>query len=283
MALLEIRQRTGYMLLAVILGHLVLISAQVTTPGSAGKSVLEAVTFGIFSEIQRAAANGFGGVRDAWEGYIALRGVQAENEVLRREVAGLRIRLQEEKAVAEQSLRLQRLLAMRERLPIATTAARVIAGDATSGFRTVTIDKGTADGLRVDMAVISPDGIVGRVIRAGVRAAMVQLLIDRDAGAGALIARSRAGGVVVGVEGDPPLRLDYVTNLADVRTGDVVVTSGNDRIYPKGVVVGRVEAAERGAGLYKSIKVRPAVDYGRLEEVLVVVGPPGGASIEGKE
>jgi rod shape-determining protein MreC len=137
----------------------------------------------------------------------------------------------------------------------------------------VTIDKGTSDRLQTDMAVISPSGVVGRVILPSPRASKVQLLVDRNAAAGAAIQRSRAQGVVVGL-GTDELRLDYVPGTADVKPGDLVVTSGIDGIYPKGFVIGTVETVERGAGPYHEIRVRPAVDFARLEEVLIVLTPP---------
>ena len=125
------------------------------------------------------------------------------------------------------------------------------------------------------MAVLSPSGVVGRVILPSLRASKVQLLIDRNAAAGAIVERTRAQGVVVGV-GTDELRMDYVPGTADVKKGDLVVTSGIDGIYPKGFVIGTIESVDRGSGTYHEIRVRPAVDFSRLEEVLVVITPPAG-------
>ena len=145
----------------------------------------------------------------------------------------------------------------------------------TPDFRTITIDKGTRDGLRQDMAVIAPLGVVGRLIVPAVRSAKVQLLVDRNAAAGALIERSRAQGVVLG-SGEERLRMNYVSEVADVVVGDVVVTSGIDGIYPKGFVIGKVDAVEKSGSTFKRISVRPAVDFLSLEEVLVITTPPPG-------
>ena len=153
-----------------------------------------------------------------------------------------------------------------------TTAAAVIGSGASPDFRTITIDKGSADGLRPDMAVISPGGVVGRVITPSARAAKVQLLIDRNAGAAALVERSRAQGVVEGTGGN--LRMNYVSGTADVKVGDVLITSGIEGIYPKGFVIGQIESIERGAGEFSNIVIRPAVDFSSLEAVLVVLTPP---------
>jgi rod shape-determining protein MreC len=268
MALSDIRQRAGYLFIAVTFGHIILISAQVNT--KRGIPVLEAVTFGVFAEVQRAASVLIGNVERSWQDYFALQQVHRDNETLRREVAQLQIKLQEERALAEQSRGLQQLLDLRNTVPSRTTGASVIAGGASPDFRTVTIDKGTSDGLGPDMAVIAPAGVVGRIIMPSARASKVQLLIDRNAAAGAMIERSRAQGVVVGT-GSDRFRMDFVRSTADVRVGDAVVTSGIDGIYPKGFPLGQIESVVRGGGEYTDIAIRPAVDFTSLEAVLIVL------------
>lgn len=275
---LDIRQRTGYLFLGVTVGHLILISAQVNT--RAGVPVLHAMTFGVMAELQRFASSTVGSVRGVWGGYVGLRRVRAENEVLRRELADLQVRLQQQRALAQRSGQLEKLLGLQSEIGLPTAAARIIASDATGYFRTVTIDKGSADGLRADMPVIAPTGVVGRVVPPlSPRAARVQLLVDLNAGAGAIIERTQAAGVVVGATADQgdALRMEYVSNLADVKPGDTAVTSGIDGIYPKGFLLGRVEAVERGVGQYKSIRLRPAVDFRAVDEVLIVLKPPAAA------
>ncbi len=271
MALLDIRQRTGYLFLAVIVGHLILISAQVNT--RRGVPMLEAVTFGVFAEVQRGSSSLIDKTQDSWQNYLALQQVRVENERLKLEVARLQVGLQRERAVAEQSRTLQQLLDFRSSVAFATTGATVIAGGASPDFRTMTIDKGTGEGLRPDMAVIAPAGVVGRVIMPATRASKVQLLIDRNAAAGALVERSRAQGVVEGT-GAEVLRMNYVSGVADVKVGDQVVTSGIDGIYPKGFVIGQIESIERGAGEFSAIVIRPSVDFASLEAVLIVLTPP---------
>jgi rod shape-determining protein MreC len=274
-------RRTRYLVISVVVGHLVLISAQVGT--RTGASLLEAVVFGGFAEVQRATAWSVGGVQDVWSGYVDLRGLHHENEALRARVAELEVRLQEERALARRGERLQLLMEMRSAVPQKTLPADVIAADATVWFRTVTIDRGWRDGVAKDMAVISPRGVVGRIIdQPAPHASRVQLLVDRSAGVGALIERSRAGGVVVGDEDGRGLRLEYVPTLADVKIGDVVVTSGLDGIYPKGYVIGRVTRVEEGGTTYALIRVEPAVDFSSLEELLVVLDSPRRAGTAGE-
>jgi rod shape-determining protein MreC len=271
MAIADIRQRPGFLLTGAILLHVVLISAQVNT--ASGLPILQVVTFGGFSEVQRGTTSFLDGVSGLWTGYVALRQVQTENDALKLEMQSLQIRLQQERAEAQRTDNLRQLLELRERANLDMAAAEVIAGAASPDFRTVTIDKGSSEGLATDMAVISPAGVVGRVILPSRRASKVQLLIDRNAAAGALIERTRVQGVVVGV-GDGTLLMQYVPGSSDVKPGDLVVTSGIDGIYPKGFVIGTVDHADRGSGAYHDIIVRPAVDFSRLEEVLIVKTPP---------
>lgn len=270
MALLDVWQRPGYLFAALTVGHILLISAQLNT--DRGVPVLENVTFGTFAEVQRGVSAAVGGVRTWWGDYVALQAVRDDNVRLREELSEMQVALQQERASAQQSRALEDLLDLRTRVPLATTAAAVIAGSASPDFRTLTIDKGTADGLGPDMAVIAPAGVIGRVVTPGRRAARVQLLVDRNAAVGVTVERSRAQGVAEGT-GDE-MRLNYVSGGADVVAGDIVVTSGIDGIYPKGFVVGQIESVERGAGALGVIRIQPAVDFSSLEVALVVTSAP---------
>jgi rod shape-determining protein MreC len=224
--------------------------------------------------VQGGTSSVIHGVRNFWGNYVGLRGVRAENETLRKHVADLEVRLQEQRALAARSTRLQELMNLQTSTTLPTIAADVIAGNPNPGMRTITIGRGSADGVEADMAVIAPTGIVGRIIGVpAAHAARVQLLIDRYAAAGALTERTRAGGMVVGVDRDPPLTMELVSNLSDVKPGDTVVASGADGIYPKGFTIGHIESADRGSRLYRVITVRPSVDFSSLEEVLVVLVP----------
>jgi rod shape-determining protein MreC len=270
MALLDIRIRPNYLFLIVVIGHIVLISIQVNA--KSGVPILESATFSAFAEVQRAASAAINGARGVWSDYVALRGVRRENEALRRDLAQAQVETQQQRALADRTRSLERILDLSNTIELKTTAAQIIGSAATPDFRTVTIDKGTLHGVHTDMAVLAPGGVVGRVVVAGRRASRVQLLIDRNAAAGALIERSRAQGVVVGAA-DDRMRLDYVSEVSDVAVGDSVVTSGIDGIYPKGFVVGRVDAVEKNGPAYRVISVRPTVSFSTLEDVLVVLTP----------
>jgi rod shape-determining protein MreC len=269
--LLDFRQRSGYLFLALIVGHVILISAQVNS--RSGVPVLEAVTFGAFAEAQRGTSSVVDSLRHVWANYVGLRSVRAENEALKRELGDALVKMQEQAALVGRAEGLAKLLELKERMPLQTVAAEIIASGATSDFRTLTINKGSLQGIQNDMAVVAPLGVVGRVVTSSPRAAKVQLLIDRNAAAGAMIERSRAQGVAVGV-GDDTIRLDYVSETSDVVVGDQVVTSGIDGIFPKGFIIGRVSDVQRSGGAFRRITVQPAVEFGRLEDVLIVVTVP---------
>jgi rod shape-determining protein MreC len=281
MALLDIRRRSGYLFVAVMLFHVILISAQVNA--RSGVPVLEAVTFGVFAQVQRGLSTGILGVRRMWGKYVWLRGVQAENADLRRQLEAVEVQYQERRAQADRAHSLEELLALRDRSKLETVAAEIIAASASPDFRTLTIDKGTSQKLKSDMAVIAAAGVVGRIVVPSRNAAKVQLLIDRNAAAGALIERSRAQGVVLG-GGDERLRLEYVAEASDVVVGDLVVTSGIDGIYPKGFTIGQVESVEKNGPTYRRITIKPAVNFSTLESVLVVSTPtPANQPEEQKE
>lgn len=272
--MLDIRQRTGYLFLAVTMAHVILISAQVQS--KSGVRVLESVTLGAFASVQQSTASVVYGIRNGWGNYVDLRGVRTENETLRKQVADLEVRLQEQRALAARTTKLQELLNLKATVTPPTLAAEVIAGNPNPGMSTVTIDRGSADGVQENMAVIAPTGVVGRVVGSpAAHAARVQLIIDRHAAAAALSERTRAGGIVVGQDDNAkaPLRMQLVSNLADLKVDDVIVSSGAEGIYPKGFAIGRVATVEKGTGLYLEVTVRPVVDFRSLEEVLVVLVP----------
>ena len=270
--MLDIRRRTGVLLIVVTVAQLVLISVQVQS--KSGVPVFQEVTFGVFARIQGGTWGALRSVRDVWSNYVWLRGARAENETLKKQLAELQVELQQQQALASRSTKLQQLLSLQTSTNLPTLAAEVIAGNPNPGMLTITIGRGSADGVQADMAVIAPAGVVGRIVGPpATHASRVQLLIDRNAAAGALTERTRSGGMVVGSDRDPPLVMDLVSNMSDIKPGDLVIASGVDGIYPKGFAIGRVESSERGSGLYRAITVRPSVDFSSLEEVLVVLVP----------
>ena len=263
-------QRTGHIVWAVVVGHFLLVSVQVGS-GLRG-SALEDLAFHGFSEMQRLLTSTSDTAVRVWSRYVDLRDVRVENEKLTRTVANLQLLLQEQQAQVQQVQGLQSLLGLRRTVDLRTVGARVIATSATPYVRTVTVDRGAEDGVHAEAAVIAPGGVVGRVVGAPApRAARVQLLVDRLAAVGARVGRTRVAGVVTAGDDATELRMEYVANHEDVRYGDRVVTSGTDGIYPAGFAIGTVTAVAPGSELDLSIEVFPAVEFSRLEDVLIVV------------
>ncbi len=274
------RHRAAWVVLVVLMGHVALISAQLTT--RSGTTILDTVIFSTLSEPQRLVARTTALIRNTWDGYIGLRGAQQEKRELEEEVAALRLQLQQQHALVQQARGLERLLELRQAVDADTLSARVIGADATPWFRTLTIDRGSLDQVHENLAVIAPAGIVGRIVgQPGLRAARVHLLIDRNAAAGALIERTRAAGIIVGQDDPAAFSMEYVSNQEDVAVGDRVIASGADGIFPHGFAIGTVSKVERGPDLYKTIRVTTAVDFTRVEQVLIVMDGIGARLAEG--
>jgi len=214
-----------------------------------------------------------------WLGYVGLRGARDENRRLQERVRTLEIQLEATQQQIGEASRLREILELRPILPFPTMTAQVIAREGVPWFRNITIDKGQKDGVALNAPVLGVGGVMGRVVSVGPTAAKVQLLLDRDCGVGVRIERSRTTAVVAGQvafsdSGTSELLMKYVPVLADVAVGDVVVTSGLDQIYPKGLVVGRVRSVGKGSGLFKEVAVQPSANFEKIEEVMVATAPP---------
>jgi len=269
-----VENRHSRLLLAgLVVSHLVVVSHQVDAGG--GFSLLEKSAFLVLAPLQRGVAACIRFVEAGWSGYVGLRGVHDENTRLRERTRVLELELERSRSLAEEAARLRELLELRAALPYESISAEVLSRDGSPWFRGVTIDKGSEAGVRLQAPVISPSGVVGRVVKVGPRAARVQLLLDRDAGIGVLIERTRVNGVLAGQigfadQGTSDLLMRYVPALADVTAGDRVLSSGLDRIYPKGLVVGRVRSVGAPSGLFREVVVAPSARFDLLEQVLVL-------------
>jgi rod shape-determining protein MreC len=277
MALAAPARRSRFLLVVLILVHLTAISHQVD--GGTGVSLLQRALLSVVTPLQRLVSGTAFMATELWRGWGFHRETYAENRALREQVRSLETELQLRAHRAQEAVRLRELLALQQAVPLDTLAAQVVGRDGVPWFRSLTLDKGEADGVKLDAAVISATGVVGRVFATGPHAARVQVLLDRDSGAAALVERSRVSGVVSGQvstaeAGAEDLALKYVSERADVVVGDVVVTSGLDRIYPKGLVIGRVRSVGDVTGLFREIRVEPSARFDRLEEVLVLKGSP---------
>ncbi len=251
-------------------------------------TVRSAVT-GAVSPFQRLASSAVGGVRAAWSRYVALLGSADEFERLRRENVQLQRQLASTAAARHENRRLRALLRITKTAPGSWTAARVVGRDLAHRYQSLQLDRGSADGISVDDAVISPEGgLVGRVIQVSRWTCAVQLLTDALSGVGARLSESRASGLLAGADG-PSLELRFIQTLDDVTVGEIVETSGEDGIYPPGIPIGEVTRAGVGpalpgtppvplwrdeTALFMQIEVQPRVDMMRLEDVLVLRHEP---------
>ena len=215
----------------------------------------------------QGTANWIKGFRDH---YDTLAGFRSENERLRKRVQSLEIERQRLLEAEATNRRLQQLLNFRSELPAGAITASIIGNSATSWFQSCVLNKGSADGLRKGMAVVTPLGVVGKVVTVTRRTAKVLLLTDPNSGIDVVVQRTRSRGIVSGsLESGTVLK--YMKRSEDVQEGDRLVTSGLDNVFPKGLLVGTViKVRKQNRGLFQSVEVWPAVQAARVEEVLVV-------------
>jgi rod shape-determining protein MreC len=271
------RRRNVTLLVVLSLGHVLLISSQVQT--DSGSSALNGAALGGVARFQSIIGGLANGVSGLWSHYFALGGVARENEELRLRVLDLEGQLQGERARASRLNGLEDALTLQRSVVAPTLAARVIAGNPVPGVFTVNLDRGTADGVQPNMAVINGRGVVGRVIgRPAARFSTVQLLADHSGNAGAVLEASGVAGNVWGGHADGQFRLELVSSVAPITVGERVVTSGQDGIYPQGFLLGTV-AQVNGTGKNREIVIAPAVNFARVDVVLIVMARPasGGA------
>jgi rod shape-determining protein MreC len=237
-------------------------------------SFFEAVVVGIASPVQKVLRGIIGGVGDVWRGYFYLVGLRQENETLKKELKQLKLQLSRYREADLANQRLRSLLNFKKSIATPLMPAQLVAFDPSGWFQTILIDKGREDGVVQDMAVVSAEGLAGRVIGVSGNHAKVLLILDANSAVDAFIQRSRARGVLVGL-GRERCILKYVQRNEDVQVGDQVISSGMGGVFPKGLPVGTVEEVVRGnSGLFQRVEVEPAVDFSRLEVVMVVKQAP---------
>ena len=226
----------------------------------------------IMRPLQIAAETTTDWIEEFQNNYSMLKGYRAENEKLRNRIQELEAEKNQLLEAGATNQRLQELLEFRSHLPSGTVTASIIAHSGSSWFKSCLLDKGSADGVRKGMAVVTPLGAVGQVVAVTARTAKVLLIADPNNGVDVLVQRTRARGIVSGSLDNGTI-LKYVKRSEDIQEGDRLVTSGLDGIFPKGIVVGSVtKVRKQTLGLFQHIEVMPAVNLARTEEVLVVNG-----------
>ncbi|MCG6917457.1 MAG: rod shape-determining protein MreC [Deltaproteobacteria bacterium] len=237
-------------------------------------SFFESLVVGVTSPVQKAVWGVIGGISSIWRGYFYLVGLEKENQALKRELQELKLQVNRYREADLANQRLRALLNFKKSIATPLLPAQLVAFDPSGWFQTILIDKGRDDGVVRDMAVVSAEGLVGRVIGVSNHHAKVLLILDGNSAVDAYIQRSRARGVLVGL-GLELCLLKYVQRNEDVQVGDQVISSGMGGVFPKGLLVGTVQEVVRGSsGLFQRVEVDPAVNFGRLEEVLVVIQSP---------
>src|SRR5881394_2470820 len=261
------RHKSLVLLLGVIVLQVLMLAVQIKRD-SEGR-LIRVWTVGAVSPFERAGSYGFGWIRDIWRHYFALQNTTKESEQIRRENDALKLQVAQLQGKAAEAERLAALLNFRQsQANVPMIGARVIGTGAGTASLTIQLDRGERDGIRKNMGVITPDGVVGKVVEAYPNASQVLLLTDKESGVGAMLADSRVQGPVGG-QGEPLLVMKYVPNDDEVNLGERVITSGMDRIFPRDLPVGTVTEIKAG-NPFKQIRVKPSANLERLEEVLVL-------------
>jgi rod shape-determining protein MreC len=265
-----VRFRKYALLLGVLLVSLFLLTVQTRGGGQTRAGDVLALAL---NPLQSALAKIHRGALGTWHVFTDWRTVRAENSALRADNERLRIQALQVRETDQENRRLRRLLALRDRLPLTTLTGEIIGREGGGWARSLTVNRGRSDGIAQQMPVIVPEGLVGRVAQVRPSASVVQLLNDPTSTVGAVVQRTRTAGLV---EGAPSggLRFKFMArDGADVTPGDLIVTSGVGTLFPKGIPVGRVIAIEdKGSALFHFAVVAPAVDFSRVEEILLLTG-----------
>jgi rod shape-determining protein MreC len=265
------RYRNLTILAVLLFGQVLGLAIQVKRPGeNAPTRLIRVWAVDAVTPLEEGIVGFQNLARSIWRNYFYLRGVRQENRDLKQKIEQMeieRVRLNQD---AEQAHRLQALLGFKEQFIARTVAAQVIGSSGSEQSRSIYIDKGSHDGIKPDMAVITAQGVVGKVLR-GVQShvASVLLIDDQTSGVGAILEKSRLQGVLRGTAMGEVV-LEKVMTDETVQVGERVLTSGGDRIFPKGLLVGTVTKVSPGQELFLNIRVKPAADLSRLEEVLII-------------
>jgi len=274
-----VRYRNALVLLTVLLAQTLLLAVQVrdlrgpSQPDGRKVTLLRSWAVAIVAPFERLTTFTGTGLRSAWSDYIDLRRTRQQNADLQKEVARLRLEQAEFAEDAAQGRRLQSLLDFRQHYVSATVAAQVIGTSGVDSSRVLLIDKGADYNLKPDMPVITPDGIVGKVRDVFPHTAQVLEIDDPSSGAGVILASTRIRAIVRG-SADGRVQIGNLTADSRIKPGELVLTSGGDQVFPRGLKVGTIEsiAPDRDRQLYTLIRVHPAVNLSQLEEVLVITG-----------
>jgi len=260
-------RKESIVLVAILIGHLILLSSQLPQPRST--PLLRAWAMELILPMLQGTVGSVSGLSNFWGRYTQLRVGKQEYESLKNQVAKYRQAV----VIYEEELRrigrLSLLNKVRSLLKRPSIPAGVIGGDSRRWFSSRVVDKGSNSGISRDCPVINADGVVGRILHVSWNSAVVQLISDLDSGVGVLLENSRAQGVLKGL-GKQNATIHYVSKTETVLPGEQVITSGLDQIYPKGLLVGIVLSATHGKTVFQEVQVSISANLQKLEEVLVL-------------
>src|ERR1039457_3877232 len=264
------RYKNLIVLAAILFAQIIALAVQVRRPTQGGDTrLLRLWAISAVTPVEKAVVHSQKWVYDTWNTYAYLRGVRRENRQLRAEIERMKVEDARFAEDARMARRIQALLAFKEQYVDTTVAAQVIGTSGSEQSRILYLDKGSRDGIKPDMAVITPTGIVGKVVQVFPDSSQVLPINDQFSGVGAALKSSRLQGILKGAP-NGATTLQYVMSDEKVEPGEEVITSGGDRIFPKGLPVGKVVSVEPGKDLFLNIRVVPAARLDQVEEVLVV-------------
>ncbi len=272
-----VRYKNPLILMAVLFVQIIALATQVkrtespVQQGSGGTRLIRVWTMSAITPVEKLLTGTGRFFRAAWGNYIDLHGARRENRELKEQLDRMKLDQAQLRAEVEQTHRLEVLLDFRQRVISKTVAAQVIGSSGSERSRIIYIDRGSHDGIKRDMAVITPDGIVGKIKDVFPRSSQVLLINDRESGAGVVLEKSRLQGVLRGND-QGELQITDIMSDENVHSGEPIVTSGGDSIYPRGLPVGTVmnAAADHDSEPFLRIGIRPAAKLDQLEDVLVI-------------
>ena len=260
----------SFVLLGIVAGVcLLLLTLQMRGRAAGTSDALAFFTTPVQTVLARVNRAAFG----VWSTYVDWKSVRSENRRLRDEAQQLRVAALQVVETSEENRRLRRLLKLKESLPLATLSGEIIAREWGGWVRSLTVNRGRSDQVARMTAVIGPDGLIGRIVDVRPGSSVVQVLTDPASTVGAHVVRTRTPGMVEG-EARGTIRFKYMArDGSGIQVGDVVVTSGTGGLFPRGLPVGRVRAIDdRGSALFHYAQISPAVDFARIDEVLLLTG-----------
>jgi rod shape-determining protein MreC len=274
------KERTLLVTVPLLILHLALLSLQIERP--AGTLVFKTWALAAQYPFIAVSSGVTNGIKHVWSNYIWLVGARSENEQLLQAVNRLSLINRSYEQIVQENERLRHLLFLNQAISYKTIGARVVARTPSYLSNVIYIDRGFNDGVRIDAPVISGDGIIGRTILVTKFQSQVQLITNPDASIGIIAGKNRTPGVLKGT-GAQLLDLMYISNTEQIVNGDVILSSGMDGIFPKGLMIGNVVDSRKGTTVFMDIKVQPSMDFYRIEEVSVLLQETGDRSQESEK